>query len=218
MTTWSILVPVSFSTVRTTNGGPPYSKARLIPCWPWPGMSTCVVRGMEMHVRLVTRLIDMKQHDGVAAPSNVERGVAAVGTNEQIVERIVSLRILHGAFLAVGHLWREIKSAVDVRRHTSVDLVEIDDAAAEQREHQGDDRGGQQAQHYLARPRAFLGRCADAKSGEPIPKLGRSGSVRRLKGEPLEQQLHEVFIDARQRLDRFPHPRDAVFQRHIPAA
>ena len=90
----------------------------------WNG-HLCSTRDGE-HVRLVTRLIDMEQHQGVAPPSTIEFGIAAVGTNEQIVERMVSLRILHGAFFTSGLLPGEVKSAVDIRRHTPVDFVEID--------------------------------------------------------------------------------------------
>jgi hypothetical protein len=71
----------------------------------------------------------MQQHDGVAASPTIGRWIA-VGTNEQIVERVVHLRILIGAFLPVGHFWREIKSTVDVFGYTPVDLVEVDGAAA----------------------------------------------------------------------------------------
>ena len=78
MTTWSILVPVSFSTVRTTNGGPPDSKARLI-------VFVTVARNVHQcgtrngdHICLVTSLIDMKQHDGVAAPPNIGAGLPSV--------------------------------------------------------------------------------------------------------------------------------------------
>jgi hypothetical protein len=48
MTTWSILVSLRFSSVRTTNGGPPSSRAVLIFSMPRPGTGTKVVRGMEI--------------------------------------------------------------------------------------------------------------------------------------------------------------------------
>ncbi len=44
-------MPVSFSTLATSSGGPSMAKAALIIWEPWPGTSVRVSRGMDIIVR-----------------------------------------------------------------------------------------------------------------------------------------------------------------------
>ena len=81
----------------------------MLICLAW--MVTRVVRGTEITYAWSRSLVEMQHHDRVAAPLLIELGVAVVGADQQVVQRLHSLRRLHRAF----HASRLLRRKIDVR-------------------------------------------------------------------------------------------------------
>ena len=133
MATWSIRDPVSCSSVRTTIGACPRAYAALMRCSPLPGMVTIRLRGIEITYASSRSSLRCSSMSRVAAAVLVLRRITGVGADQQVLQRLVGHRVFHRPPLGADHLWRKVDLAVDVRRHTPVDLVEIDTTGAEQR-------------------------------------------------------------------------------------
>ena len=126
------------------------------------------------HVRLVPRLVEVQQHDRVAAPFSILRsGLPSSVPISRYCSVCVGHRVLHRPSLATGHLRRKIDLAVDVRRHAPVDLVEIDTARAERKDQQRDHRGGHQRQDQPRaawRPALRCCRCPEGPGWSARPR------------------------------------------------